>query len=197
MEQEQVLIDLILPKQRKIIVALIQDAILVFAFTFLTAACAKIKIEIGPVPITGQTFVVLLSGILLGSMRGALSQVSYLLLGLTGLPLFARGGGLQYLLSPTLGYIIGFVFAVFLVGKLAEKGWDKNLKTSILAMILGNIVIYIFGLMWLARFIPSQDVLKVGLLPFLLGDVIKILLAASVAPLSWRLIKKFKGQEIK
>ena len=129
MEREQVLIDLILPKQRKIIIALIQDAILVFAFTFLTATCAKIKIEIGPVPITGQTFVVLLSGILLGSMRGALSQVSYLLLGLTGLPLFARGGGLQYLLSPTLGYIIGFVFAAFSVGKLAEKGWDKDLKT--------------------------------------------------------------------
>jgi len=197
MQKDEVLIDLILPKQRKIIIALIQDAILVFAFTFLTATCAKIKIEIGPVPITGQTFAVLLSGILLGSPRAALSQVFYLFFGLAGVPLFARGRGIQYISSPTFGYIVGFIFAAFFVGKLAEKGWIKTFQKSISAMIAGNILIYAFGLGWLAKFIPPQDVLKVGLLPFLLGDAIKILLAASVAPLSWRFIKKFKGQEIK
>jgi len=196
MEREQVLIDLILPKQRKIIIALIQDAILVFAFTFLTATCAKIKIEIGPVPITGQTFAVLLSGILLGSPRAALSQVFYLFFGLAGVPLFARGRGIQYISSPTFGYIVGFIFAAFFVGKLAEKGWIKTFQKSISAMIVGNILIYAFGLGWLAKFISFKDILRVGLLPFLLGDLIKIILAASIAPFSWGLVNKFKGQKV-
>ena len=197
MQKDEVLIDLIIPKQQKIIIALVQDTILVFTFTFLTAIFAKMKIEIGPVPITGQTFAVMLSGIILGSLRGTFSQIFYLSLGLAGLPFFARGGGAQYILSPTFGYVVGFIFCAFLVGRLSEKGWIKTFQKSISAMIAGNILIYAFGLGWLAKFIPPQDVLKVGLLPFLLGDAIKILLAASVAPLSWRFIKKFKGQEIK
>jgi len=196
MQKEGVIIDLILPRQQKIILALIQDAILVFTFTFLTAIFAKIKIEIGPVPITGQTLSVLLGGIILGSWRASLSQIFYLSFGLAGLPFFARGGGLQYVLSPTFGYIIGFIFCAFLVGKLSEKGWVKTFPKSILAMIIGNILIYLFGLGWLVRFVPPENVLKVGLLPFLLGDVIKIIFVASITPFSWRLINKFKGQKV-
>lgn len=196
MNTKQLLIDSILPKPKKFTLGFIQDIILVSTFTFLTALCAKIKVEIGPVPITGQTFAVLLSGFLLGSVRGSTSQMFYLILGLTGLPLFARGGGIQYLLSPTFGYIIGFIFAAFFVGKLAEMGWDRNLKTSILAMIIGNILIYIFGLIGLARSVPLKDILKVGLYPFLVGDIIKILIASLVLPTSWRLIKGLKGQSI-
>jgi len=196
METEQLLIDFVLPKPQKNSIGFIQDIILVFSFSFLTALCARIKIEIGAVPVTFQTFAVLLSGFLLGSIRGGLSQVLYLFWGLIGLPLFARGGGIQYLLSPTFGYIIGFVFAAFLVGKLAEKGWDRNFMTSIFAMIVSNALIYIFGLAWLAKFIPFENILKVGLYPFLVGDMIKILLVGLIFPSSWRLIRKFKGQRL-
>jgi len=196
MQKDEVLIDLIIPKQQKIIIALVQDTILVFTFTFLTAIFAKMKIEIGPVPITGQTFAVMLSGIILGSLRGTFSQIFYLSLGLAGLPFFARGGGAQYILSPTFGYVVGFIFCAFLVGRLSEKGWIKTFRKSILAMAIGNILIYFFGLGWLAKFISFKDILRVGLLPFLLGDLIKIILAASIAPFSWGLVNKFKGQKV-
>ncbi|MFH0987692.1 MAG: biotin transporter BioY [Patescibacteria group bacterium] len=194
MENSQVLVDIIFPRSKKIISrGLLLNIILVLSFSFLTALSSKLKIEIGAVPITGQTLLVLLSGILLGSSRGALSQLTYLVFGLLGLPLFARGGGIQYILSPTFGYIIGFVFASFLVGKLAEKGYDKSFKTSILAMVLGNITIYVFGLFWLVRFIPAGSLLKVGLYPFLLGDAIKILIAGFSLPTLWKFIKKIKA----
>jgi len=148
-----------------------------------------LKIEIGPVPITMQTFIVLLTGALLGSKIGALSQITYLLMGLAGFPWFARGGGIQYILSPTFGYLLGFVWAAYLVGYLAEKGFDRNIKTAILAMLVGNIVLYIPGLLWLAKFVGWKNVLVVGFYPFVLGDIVKILLASSILPLGWKTIK--------
>ena len=193
MNTKQVLIDFLIPIPQKKIIAICQDIILIICFSSLTAICAKIKVEIGPVPITLQTFAVLSSGILLGSKKGALSQIFYLISGLAGIPLFARGGGIQYLLSPTFGYIIGFIFAAFFVGKLAEKGWDRSFKSSILAMIFGNIFIYIVGLIWLTGFFSPEKVLKVGLYPFLLGDIIKIIFASLLFPFAWKIIKKFKG----
>lgn len=194
MSTNQILIDLIFPKYNENKIELARNIVLVVSFSILTALCAQIKVEIGAVPITFQTFAVLLSGTLLGRIKGSLSQLTYILLGLAGFPLFARGGGLQYLLSPTFGYIIGFVFAAFFVGKLAERGWDRHLKTSIFMMAIGNLIVYIFGLIWLVRFVPYNDVLKVGLYPFLLGDMMKIVLASLFTPSIWKIIKKFKGQ---
>jgi biotin transporter BioY len=131
----------------------------------------------------------LLSGALLGSKRGALSQIFYLLGGLAGISWFARGGGIGYLMGPTFGYIIGFVFAAFVVGSLCEKGFDRKIETAILAMLIGNILIYLTGLLWLVRFVGWKKVLTIGLYPFIIGDTIKLLLAASILPLCWKLIK--------
>jgi biotin transporter BioY len=191
MEAKRVtLVDLILPKIENKTFAILKDILLVLSFTLLTAISAKLKIEIGAVPITGQTFAVLLSGALLGPRRGALSQFFYLLGGLAGIPWFSRGGGMAYLMSPTFGYILGFVLSAFLVGFLCERKFDRKIETAILAMLVGNVLIYLPGLLWLASFVGWGKVLGIGLYPFIIGDSIKLLLAASILPLGWKLVKK-------
>jgi len=190
---QSVFLDALLPRVETKIQEIAKNAILVLSFSLLTALSARVSFWIGPAPITGQTFAVLLAGILLGSIRGGLSQVVYLLVGLTGFPFwFAAGGplGMARLLGPTGGYLIGFVFAAFLVGWLAERGWDKKIKTAISAMLIGNIVIYGFGLFWLANFISLKGLLAVGLYPFIPGDAIKTLLAGLILPMGWRFIKR-------
>lgn len=191
-QPQSVFIDALLPRVETRIQAIAKDVILVLSFSLLTALFAQASFWIGLVPITGQTLAVLLAGLLLGSVRGALSQIVYLLVGLTSIPFwFAAGGalGVARLIGPTGGYLIGFVFTAFLVGKLAERGWDKKIKTAILAMLIGNIVIYIFGLFWLSNFLPLKGLLAAGFYPFLAGDLLKILLAGLVLPLGWKLIK--------
>ncbi|MCJ7828166.1 MAG: biotin transporter BioY, partial [Dehalococcoidia bacterium] len=153
---------------------LLWDVVLVVGFACLTAAFAQISFWVGPVPITGQTFAVLLTGALLGSRRGALSQLSYLAIGATGIPYwFALGGtpGIARLIGPTGGYLIGFVAVAFLVGWLAERGWDRRVWTAALAMLAGEAVLYVFGLSWLVRFVPGDKVLQAGLYPFIIGDL--------------------------
>jgi biotin transporter BioY len=189
--KQPVLIDFVFPKTK--IVGVTKNVVLVLSFGLLTALAAQISFWIGPVPITGQTFAVLISGILLGSVRGALSQIFYLLFGLTSFPFwFAAGSslGIARLIGPTGGYLIGFVAAAFLVGKLAESGWDKNIKTAVSAMVLGSMVIYVFGLARLANFIPVQSLLQVGFFPFVLGDLLKIFLAGLLLPTAWKYIKR-------
>jgi len=187
------LIDVILPRIENKSLALVKDVALVLSFAVITGVCAKLKIEIGIVPITFQTFAVLLSGALLGSWRGALSQITYLLGGLAGLPWFSRGGGMAYILSPTFGYIIGFVLAAYIVGWLCEKGFDRKIETAILSMLIGNAIIYFPGLLWLARFIGFKKVLAVGLYPFIPGDLLKILFASLILPMGWKTIKRSKN----
>lgn len=187
------LVDLIIPRIENRILTLIKEIVLVLSFAILTGIFAKLKIEIGPVPMTMQTFAVLLSGALLGAKRGAASQLIYLSLGLAGLPWFARGGGMAYILSPTFGYIVGFVLTAYLVGWLCEKGWDRKIKTSILAMFFGNVLLYLPGLLWLARFVSFEKVLTIGLYPFILGDLMKILLAAITLPIGWKIIKRLSN----
>jgi biotin transporter BioY len=184
------LIDAILPKVESKTLALVKDIILILIFTLLTAISAKLKIEIGPVPITGQTFAVLLSGALLGFRRGALAQIFYLLGGLAGIPWFSRGGGISYLMSSTFGYIIGFVLAASVVGFLCERGFDRKIDSAILAMFLGNVLIYFPGLLWLSKFVGFGKVLEIGLYPFIIGDIIKLFLAALILPLGWKLLRK-------
>jgi biotin transport system substrate-specific component len=179
--------DVIFPKAN-----ILHSACLVVAFGFLTALCSKIAIYLpfSPVPITGQTFAVLLAGVLLGSKRGALSQVVYVGSGILGLPVFAPGTwGIAALLGPTGGYLIGFVFAAYVVGLLAERGWDRRFFTAALAMSVGSAIMYIFGLARLSAFIPSEMLLVSGLYPFILGDVIKIGLAAAVLPSGWMALR--------
>ena len=188
------LIDAIIPRIEGKTLSLAKDIALVLSFAILTGISAKLKIEIGAVPITMQTFTVLLTGALLGSKRGGISQLTYILMGLTGVSWFSRGGGIQYILSPTFGYIIGFVFAAYFVGWLCEKGFDRKIKTAILAMLFGNILIYISGLFWLAKFVGLGKVLSIGVYPFIIGDLLKILLAGLVLPMGWKLIKKIEAE---
>src|SRR4030042_351742 len=174
---------------------LLWDVVLVAGFACFTAAFAQISFWIGPVPVTGQTFAVLLSGALLGSRRGALSQLTYLAIGATGIPYwFALGGppGIARLVGPTGGYLVGFVAAAFVVGWLAERGWDRRVWMAIPAMLGGSIVIYIFGLSWLSHFVPGDAVLQAGVYPFFIGDLIKVVAAALILPSGWMLLRRFK-----
>jgi biotin transporter BioY len=175
---------------------LLWDAVLVVGFACLTAALAQISFWVGPVPITGQTFAVLLTGALLGSRRGALSQLSYLAIGATGIPYwFALGGppGIARLVGPTGGYLIGFVAVAFFVGWLAERGWDRRVWTAVPAMLAGETVLYVFGLLWLVHFVTVDKVLQVGLYPFVVGDLIKVAAAALILPSAWLLLRRFRN----
>lgn len=165
------------------------DFALVIAGSLLIALSARIIIPLpfSPVPITGQTLVVLLIGMVLGSRRGALTVLMYLAEGLVGLPVFAGGVGPATLIGPTGGYLVGFVTAAFFVGLLAEQGWDRKAITTALAMLVGNALIYLFGVLWLANLIGLHTALTAGLVPFLIGDVLKIGLVMILLPTCWKL----------
>ncbi|MBI5960004.1 MAG: biotin transporter BioY [Chloroflexi bacterium] len=171
--------------------ARLYDAQLVLAGSLLVALSAQIAIRLpfSPVPITGQTLAVLLVGALLGSRRGGLALLAYLAEGAAGLPVFAGGAsGPTYMTGPTGGYLIGFVLAAALTGALAERGWDRRVWTTALAMLLGNVAIYVCGVIWLSTFVGFARALDVGLVPFLAGDTLKIALSAALLPSGWVLL---------
>jgi biotin transport system substrate-specific component len=155
----------------------------------LIALLAQLEIPLQPVPITGQTFGVLLVGALLGSRLGAVTVLTYLAWGAIGLPVFAGGNsGLARLVGPTGGYLVGFLGAAFLVGRLSERGWDRRVLTTAVAMLLGTILIYLPGIAWLSRFVGWDRVLELGLAPFVIGDLLKVALAALALPIAWTLV---------
>ncbi len=171
------------------------DATLILGATIFIALAARLAIYLpfSPVPISGQTLAVLLVGALLGSKRGSLAILAYLAEGISGLPVFAGGlTGPAVLMGPTGGYLLGFVFAAFIVGWLAEKGWDKKVISTIGAMVIGNLAIYSVGLLWLAQFVGASNVFAAGFVPFLIGDTVKILLAAMLLPFSWKWLAGLK-----
>jgi biotin transport system substrate-specific component len=173
---------------------LLRSLALVIGFSLLTALAAQVAIPLPwtPVPITGQTFAVLLTGAALGSRLGALAMIAYLVEGASGLPFFAAGGsGVGHLLfSPTSGYLLSYPVAAFVVGLLAERGWDRRFVTAAAAMGLGSIVILLGGWAWLARFMSPVAAWNFGVAPFFIGDLIKIALAAAVLPTGWALLRK-------
>jgi biotin transport system substrate-specific component len=161
------------------------QVIAVFAGSALIALMAQFEILLpfSPVPITGQTFGVLLAGTLLGRRRGAAAVLAYLAEGCSGLPVFAGGAaGVGYLLGPTGGYLAGFLPAAFVVGTLAERGWDRNVFLTALCMTLGGLIYFAAGLLWLSAFIGWERVLPLGLYPFVTGDLLKIAVAAALLP---------------
>lgn len=173
--------------------ALAYDAVLVLAGSLFIALSAQLALHLpfSPVPISAQTLAVLLTGALLGSRRGALSALAYLSEGLAGLPVFAGGAaGAAHVAGPTGGYLAGFVAAAYVTGTLAERGWDRRAGTVVLAMLLGNLVLYAPGLAWLARVVGMDRALALGLYPFIVGDLLKVLVAASMLPLGWKLVRK-------
>ena len=153
---------------------------------------AKIQVPFYPVPITMQTFVVLVAGMAFGWRLGAATVLLYLAEGSLGLPVFAgtpeRGIGLAYMVGPTGGYLLGFLFAAVVVGWLGQRGWDRHIGTTVAAMVLGTAIIYLPGLVWLGVVIGwDKPVLELGLWPFLPGDALKVALAALLLPSIWRL----------
>lgn len=178
---------------------LARDAVLVAGAALLTAALAQFELHLGftPVPITGQTLGVLLAGGALGARRGGASQLLYWALGLTGLPFYSGGqGGWSSGTGTTLGYFVGFVLAAALVGRLAERRQDRTLSTSLAAMALGSVVIYACGAAWLAHDlgIPvatgETNAIALGVTPFLVGDLVKLLVAGALLPAAWQLVDR-------
>jgi len=171
----------------------LRDVILIVLGALFVAALAQIEIPLPftPVPITGQTFGVLLVGAALGSKRGAASLASYLALGVFGLPFFAGGAhGLEILIGATGGYLIGFIIAAYIIGLLAERGLERNVRTSFIPFLAGTVIIYVCGVAWLAVFLGSfNKAIAGGLLPFLAGDAIKLGAASLVLPAVWKFVR--------
>jgi biotin transport system substrate-specific component len=171
----------------------LRDATLIVSAALFVAVLAQIKVTLPftPVPLTAQTFAVLLVGAALGAKRGATSMVLYTALGALGIPVFAGGAfGLTYLSGATAGYLVGFIAAAYVTGLLAERGLERSVRTSIIPFLIGTIVIYICGVTWLAVVLGSfSKALAAGLLPFLIGDAIKLIAASAILPVMWKSLK--------
>lgn len=179
-----------------------RDAFLAVAFSLLTALSAQVTIHLPLIPLTMQTFAVLLAGALLGPRLGALAMALYLAEGLAGLPVFAEGRsawtpgalpGVPVILGLSAGYLLSYPCAAALVGALAERGWDRRPLTMLAAMLLGSVVVFAFGAGWLAHFVGPARAWTAGVLPFLPGDVLKALLAAGLVPLGWKWLGAKRG----
>lgn len=172
---------------------LVTDLILVAAGAAFTALLAQVTIPLWPVPITGQTLAVLLVGATLGAARGASSLALYLVLGLVGLPVYAPNDdgshltGLTALAAPSFGYIIGFVIAAGVVGWLSERKWDRKFLKALATFVGGSLLVFAFGLPWLAVVTGATplETYQWGFEPFIIGGIIKAIIAAALLPLAW------------
>jgi biotin transport system substrate-specific component len=175
---------------------LLTDVLLVLAGTGLVAAAAQVSFPLPftPVPITGQTFAVVLVGASLGAVRGTASLLLYLWLGVAGAPIYAHHDhGWSVVTSASGGYLVGFVVAAAVTGWLAEHRWDRRFSSSISMMLTGNVIVYLVGLPWLAVVLNTnlEKTLEYGLYPFVPGDIFKLYLAAAVLPTAWRLVGRY------
>lgn len=175
--------------------SLVLTAMTAVAGSILLAIAAKISVPFYPVPLTMQTFVVIGLGLALGPWRGLAAILLYLSEGAFGLPVFAgtpeKGIGLAYMFGPTGGYLLGYLLAVFLCGRLAQRGWDRHPLTAMAAAVLAGAVIYLPGLFWLGAVIGfDKPVLALGLYPFMPGDLIKAALAALLFPMAWKAVNR-------
>ena len=175
--------------------AAVRDVVLVLAYAALVGLFAQVAIPLWwtPVPITGQTFGVMVGGAALGWQRSLTGMLLYVLMGLLGVPWFAQHkGGMAVLSSPSFGYVVGFVVAALLLGVLAGRGWDRTVPKAVAMFALGSLVVYAFGVPWLmvATDIGLQKGLANGLTPFLVGDAIKVLVAGGLLPGAWALLRR-------
>jgi biotin transport system substrate-specific component len=188
------LADAVLPR------SLVTDIALVTGFAALTALAAQVSITLPftPVPITGQTFAVLAAGTVLGAKRGPLSQLLYVLVGALGAPIYAGGqGGWAAATGATGGYLVGFVLAAALVGALSERRHDRQLLTSLPAMLAGSAIIYALGVPFLAWKLGVSGVkaVELGMAPFLIGDAVKLVAAGALAPGAWQVVRRLRGED--
>lgn len=169
----------------------LRDLVLVLVGSSLIALSAQVVVRLpfSLVPVTGQTFAVLLVGFLFGRRLSVITTTAYILEGILGLPVFAGGGaGIGWLLGPTGGYLLGFVVASWLVGYLADQGRDRSFFSILSVFLLGQMVIYLFGVSWLAVYTELVPAIQTGMLPFLVGDLAKALLAAGVLLGGWKVV---------
>ncbi len=191
--------DRVVPRAEGRSSALVRDLILVLCGTGLVAGLAQVSIPWHPVPFTGQTLAVLLVGGLLGALRGTLALALYFVIGALGAPIFTdQSGGWDIITGATGGYIIGFILAAAVVGWLAERGADRRVVPMMGVLLLGNVLIYAIGVPWLARWQPAGDgvafgwsqAYEFGVQPFILGDLLKLAVAAALLPGGWALLQK-------
>ena len=175
----------------------VYDVTVVLLGSALIAMSAQVAVPLpfSPVPVTGQTFAVLLVGAALGAVRGAAACMAYLAQGAAGLPVFAGGlAGPAVLLGPTGGYLFGFIPAAWICGTLAERGWDRHVLGTLAAMVAADIVVLALGAFWLARFVGMEEAIALGIAPFLAGNLAKILVAAAVLPLAWQWVRRIRDR---
>ncbi len=173
----------------------LRNAVLAILGSVLLWVSAKIQVPFYPVPMTMQTFAVLVIGMAYGWRLGAATVILYLAEGAAGLPVFAgtpeKGIAIAYMVGTTGGYLIGFVLAAAACGWLAERGWDRNILGTAIAMLIGNVIIYIPGLLWLGAVVGwDKPIFEWGLTPFVWGDLTKLALAAALVPLAWKVLKR-------
>ena len=168
---------------------LITKAFTVILCSFILVLSAKVKVDIYPVPMTLQPLAILMIAMLCGRNISVASVSFYLFQGMIGLPVFAYGGGLPYLMGPTGGFLFGFLMASMVVGELADRGWGKVLYKSVFAMMIGMSIIYLFGIIQLSIINGFQFAILVGLQPFIVGDFYKLILASFLLPQIWKLTK--------
>ena len=189
LSSQAALIDRVVPRTALTNVALILSG------SVFTAYAAQLVIPMWPVPITAQTLAVLLVGSVLGATRGAISLIVYFSMGAAGMPVFSAATSLSF--GPTFGYLVGFVAAAAAVGYLSERGWHKSVAGVLGSFAIANSIIYLFGLPWLAFVLGNLGapndlaaVAAAGLAPFIVGDALKMILAAALLPLAWKFLGK-------
>jgi biotin transport system substrate-specific component len=178
----------------------LSEAILLGAGVLLVALSAQVTFHLPgtPVPISGQTFAVLLVGSAYGATRGVTTIALYLAVGIVGLPVFSSGtSGWEQVSGATGGYLVGMLIAAGIAGLLAQRGLDRKISSAVASMLTGNVVIYVFGLAWLYHELPNAtftSTLEAGLYPFVVGDLLKVYLAGALLPGAWSLVRRVKGE---
>jgi biotin transport system substrate-specific component len=168
----------------------LHKALLVVAGSLALAISAKVQVPFWPVPMTMQTLVVLLIGASFGARLGGVTLAAYLAQGAAGLPVFASGAGLAYMAGPTGGYLAGFLLAAIVVGALADRGFGRNVWTTLVAMGAGLVAIYGLGVGWLAVFAGLEKAITLGVVPFVPAEAVKLALAALLLPSAWKLARR-------
>ena len=191
---KSVLSEVILPRDSRQ-AKLVKQIALVLVGVMLLVLSAKIKIPMIPVPMTMGTFAVLSIGAVYGPRLGLMTIIGYMIVGALGFDVFANSSsekfGVSYMMGSTGGYLVGYVLAILVLGWTARQGWDRSVLKMAAAMVLGNVIIYVPGLLWLATLYGwDQPILTWGLTPFLMGDLVKLGLAALLLPGAWRLVDK-------
>jgi biotin transport system substrate-specific component len=177
-------------RQPALSATLLRAGLVAVGASLLIAIAARIQVPMWPVPMTLQSMAVLALGLGLGARLATTAVSLYLLQGAMGLPVFAGGGGIGHFFGPTGGFLAGFLAMAWIAGSMADRGWSRSVPSALAAALAGTAALYVFGLTWLAGLVGLQAAIASGMVPFLLGDVIKVALVALALPAAWRLLEK-------